>query len=150
MSATAKAGRLSGRYFWAKFATARDSVMAQVAAARDGVAPPAAAGGAAAAGGSAGMGSLWHMFQEAFQKQLTTVVAVTGAAMAPAINPVRSPAVRCCAASMMMAVSCNHPLHTHTHTDGGTIVALSLLSNANTASLTKNCVSHLVTRRMHP
>jgi hypothetical protein len=119
MSATAKAGRLSGRYFWAKFATARDSVMAQVAAARDGVAPPAAAGGAAAggaaaAGGSAGMGSLWHMFQEAFQKQLTTVVAVTGAAMAPAINPVRSPAVRCCVASMMMAVSCNHPPPTHT------------------------------------
>lgn len=70
MSAMAKTGRFNGRYFWTKLSTARDMVMNQMSN------PEAAASG----------GGLMQMFQEAYKKQLTTIIAVTGAAMAPAIN----------------------------------------------------------------
>eukprot|EP00882_Tetradesmus_deserticola_P005301 GHRQ01005580.1.p1 GENE.GHRQ01005580.1~~GHRQ01005580.1.p1 ORF type:complete len:221 (+),score=66.92 GHRQ01005580.1:241-903(+) len=69
MSAMVKTGRFSGRYFWTKLGTARDMVLNQMSN------PEAAAGG-----------GLMQMFQEAYKKQLTSVIAVTGAAMAPAIN----------------------------------------------------------------
>lgn len=72
MSAMAKTGRFNGRYFWTKLSTARDMVMNQMSN------PEAAASG----------GGLMQMFQEAYKKQLTTIIAVTGAAMAPAINAV--------------------------------------------------------------
>jgi hypothetical protein len=72
MSAMAKTGRFNGRYFWTKLGTARDTVLNQMSN------PEAAAQG----------GGLMQMFQEAYKKQLTTIIAVTGAAMAPAINAV--------------------------------------------------------------
>jgi hypothetical protein len=71
MSAMAKTGRFNGRYLWTKLGTARDTVLNQMSN------PEAAA-----------QGGLMQMFQEAYKKQLTTIIAVTGAAMAPAINAV--------------------------------------------------------------
>lgn len=72
MSAMARTGRFNGRYFLTKLGTARDMVLNQMSN------PEAAAQG----------GGLVQMFQEAYKKQLTTIIAVTGAAMAPAINAV--------------------------------------------------------------
>lgn len=63
------------RYLMAKLNTAADICLNELSA----------AGSSKAAGSS----SVVSLFSDALKKQLTTVIAVTGAAMAPAINPVR-------------------------------------------------------------
>eukprot|EP00879_Flechtneria_rotunda_P002868 GHRR01003082.1.p1 GENE.GHRR01003082.1~~GHRR01003082.1.p1 ORF type:complete len:224 (+),score=49.83 GHRR01003082.1:267-938(+) len=71
MSAMAKVGRVNTRYLWAKLNTALDVVRTELA-------DP----GKAVTSSS----TVVQKFQEAFSKQLTAIIAVTGAAMAPAIN----------------------------------------------------------------
>jgi hypothetical protein len=72
MSAMAKLGqKISTRYLWAKLNAARDVVLNELATS------------------SQPSSGVLQMFQDAFNKPLTSVIAVTGAAMAPAINPVR-------------------------------------------------------------
>lgn len=81
MSAMAKAGRYSSRYLWAKISAATDAVL-------NAMHDPAKA---------AGSGGLMQTFSEAYNKQLTQVIGITGVAMAPALNPVsvRSPVSNC-------------------------------------------------------
>lgn len=68
----AKAGRLSSRYLWAKFTAATDAVM-------NAMNDPAK---------QAAHGGLMQVFSEAYNRQLTQIIGITGAAMAPALNTV--------------------------------------------------------------
>lgn len=72
MSAMAKVGRLSSRYMWAKVQAASDAVL-------NAMNDPAK---------QAARGSLMQVFSEAYNQQLTKIIGITGAAMAPALNPV--------------------------------------------------------------
>lgn len=63
--------KFSGRYLLARFGQALEAVRKDLPAAAASTEPQ----------------SFFQRFQEAYKQQMTSVMAITGAAMAPALNP---------------------------------------------------------------